>query len=249
MNSQRPHHIALTKEQWTDLTDPVNDLDFQQDNADLQEIDWRSRERSQQISGTRRKGRCSRPTHQYTCRPLQKKPRTTSSQLEEHRSALMMSHKTTQPTQSLPGLPNSEPTRNKTTELKTPRKTVSRSPWYSPTFHKRPQSRHLPNPLHRNLVWLHVHNELALARPLPSQEAQPFCRRNRLHRRRYNLATRRPLPTQRRRKQPRGTTVVILLQSCQSRPITPNVQTSSTTTGRATVGGHLFTPGNHQQDF
>ena len=42
--------------------------------------------------------------------------------------------------------------KNKTTELKTPRKTVSFPSWYSPTFHKRPQSRHMPNPLQRNLV-------------------------------------------------------------------------------------------------
>jgi hypothetical protein len=40
MNAQRLHHTALTKEQWADPTDPVNDFDFQQDNTDLQEIDW-----------------------------------------------------------------------------------------------------------------------------------------------------------------------------------------------------------------
>src|ERR1700722_13014404 len=136
----------------------------------------------------RREGRCSRSTHQCTCRPSRQKPRTTSSQLEEHRSTLTIPHKTTQPAQSSTSLPNSRANKHKTTELKTPRMTVSFPSWYSPTFHKRPRSRHLPNPLQRNLVWLHVYNEPTLARPLPRQEAQPFYCGNPLRRPRHNLA-------------------------------------------------------------
>jgi hypothetical protein len=133
MNAQRLHHRALTKEQWADPSDPVNNFKFQQNNTHLQETDW-DQEASERAKSAGKWNERRRVTLEIST-PLYLQAIT-----EEAKNNFLTAGGTQERLddipQSSPGSPNSGTYKNKTAEPKTPRRTVSTPSWYSPTFHK-----------------------------------------------------------------------------------------------------------------